>query len=160
MKGWDEIPLTLTKLFADAALGKAVGAFLCGVLAYVFPTQALLSTAGSALGLVVLDAASGLLRAWKTETPITSARFSRTIVKILGYTIACTAFGLGFRAVPGLETLQTAAISTVLGTVIVTEMISIAENLAGMGIRIPGWILTALRAKEQDLDQKPAVEGE
>lgn len=110
-------------------------------------------TVAIVMAFVALDTASGLMKAYKTGT-ISSSGFFRCGLKLLVYTILLAAGSL-LDKVTSMDAVISAlsVIATYLAT---TETISIFENAASLGFKIPANLLKVLKfAKGDDESRKP-----
>lgn len=80
----------------------------------------------AALALVVLDLITGLLASYKRGDAITSAVFSRTLIKTLVYEVAILAAYLAEKYLTGDIIKVTSVVTTFIG---MTELLSLIENL-------------------------------
>jgi len=125
------------KLFADVAQVKWPAAILGGLVGYLFPTQALQTAAVEAGALIAIDTVTGMCAAKVSGKAITSAKFSRALVKVLGYSSVVAVVAIAHRHVPGGEHGQPITVTGVLTLVIFTEAISVFENVNAMGLKLP-----------------------
>jgi toxin secretion/phage lysis holin len=111
---------------------------------------------------VVLDYITGVLAGRKTKDGLQSKTAVKGLYKKAGF--MCL-FCLGFfidAAIPffvnaGLNI--TVPFSTPFGVIIaawivITESISVVENLAGMGVQIPRWLLKVLKSTRKKIDDE------
>jgi phage-related holin len=136
MREISSIGAFLTKMFADMVPLKWPLALLVGAVGYVLPEQGQRDAAVAAVGLVVLDTATGLVAGLVSGEAVTSARFGRVLVKLLGYGSVVVVVAVANRSL-GIQGAQSATVATTLGLIIATEAISILENVRKMGINLP-----------------------
>ncbi len=120
---------------------KAVVAVLAAFAAWVFPSEALRTTALMAAVMILLDTLSGLMAAWNRKVPIQSAKMRRLLIKVTGYSVFLVVVTIVARAVVvGAEdtlAAQKYAVTATLGWIIATEAVSILENLAAADLPMP-----------------------
>lgn len=125
---------------------KVGAALIGGVLGYIFHTAAVADMALVALIMVILDMISGMVAAWQTGEAISSRRASRSIAKLLAYSCGVAGVSLAFKVIPGIGEARVVAITAVLGLVILTELISVMENMDKLGLKvIPSWVKNIVR---------------
>ncbi|MCW5941083.1 MAG: phage holin family protein [Fimbriimonadaceae bacterium] len=149
----------LAKAVGDAPLGKSLAAVLGAVLGYLFPDQAGREAGLAAFGMVLLDTLTGLAAAVATGQPVRSARFGRVVAKIFGYGATIAVCAVVTRHVPGAAPWQPVSVSAVVTLIIVTEAISVLENVRRLGVRLPLGLERALegrRGKDGDGQPEPA----
>lgn len=132
---------SLLAKMADGWNLKAIVAAVAAFGAWVFPTEALQSTAVMALVMLVLDTITGLMASWHNRVPIQSAKMRRLLIKITGYGVFVLVVTIVARSVvAGVEetlAAQAYALTATLGWVIATEAVSILENLAAADLPMP-----------------------
>ncbi|MBN9503834.1 MAG: hypothetical protein BGO01_08845 [Armatimonadetes bacterium 55-13] len=146
------LPEVFRKLWADLWLPKTVAAGLAGLLDYLLPEHGSRDLALAAAALILLDTATGFWAALVSGKRVSSAKFSRVLTKLLGYGSVVVVCGVASHAVPGAAGFQPVAISGVLGFVVLTEGISILENVGRMGVKAPPFLMDWLRKR---LKEKP-----
>lgn len=147
MRELPQLGAIVGKLFADAAVIKWPAALAAGVVGYLFPTEALQTSAVEAGALILIDTLTGMCAAKVSGQPISSARFSRALVKVLGYASVVAVVAIAHRHVPGAEGAQSATVTGVLTLVIATEAISVLENVRRMGLRLPAGLDELIRGR-------------
>jgi phage-related holin len=152
------IRLFLAKLFIDQAIFKAISAACIAVATYLDPHGTVAPPALGATTLVLIDTLTGLVAARLTHQQITSARFSRVLVKLFGYSAVVVTASITFREVSGMQSFRDAAVSGVITLVLITEAISILENCRKMGLQLPSWIEQALAGRQAQLEQQAPPE--
>jgi phage-related holin len=135
------------KLFGDAPFLKWAAGLAGAFVGYVFPEQATANAAAAAGALIVLDTITGVAAAVTRGKKITSKAFGRTLAKVLGYASVALVCAVVSRHVPGLDGYQQASVTGVVTLVILTEAISILENVSAMGINLPFGITELLRQR-------------
>lgn len=133
----------LSKMFADVAVPKWVIACLAAVCGYFFPDASQREAACTCFAFVMLDTLTGVTATvWEKKNgisnePISSARFSRVVVKLLSYfSTVCVVVGANHN-IPGAKQYQGASVTLVLVLILATEGISVLENCKRMGFTIP-----------------------
>lgn len=153
------VPTYLVRLFAEASYVKSAIAIFTGAVAYVFPGESARSAAMAAVLLIVIDTMTGMVAARVNGEAISSAKFGRALVKVFSYSVAVISSALCFRALPGLSSLSDAATTAIVSLVVVTETISIFENIKRMGYNLPNWISSLLEHKRDSIDQAQTEQG-
>lgn len=143
---------SLFKLVGDMPMLKTVAMATGGIVGYVFPEEGTAKAAVAAAVLIVLDTITGVAAAASGGKAITSLAFSRTLIKILGYASVVTVCAVAGRHVPGLSEFQGASVTGVVTLVILTEAISILENVHAMGLKLPLGLSELLKKR---LDERP-----
>ena len=96
--------------------------------------------------LVVFDFITAIMSAYKTGVQIESRRVFKTPIKIFIYTILVSAIHLVGQVIGGQEFLDYSSI----GFLVVTEAVSILENIARMGFAVPSKVLNRLLEIKKD----------
>lgn len=144
------------KLFAQWVVPKWCLAGVIAVMEYALPGAALQNAAGAAGALILLDTLSGLVAARISGHPISSAKFSRVLVKLLGYSLVLAVVSLALRSVEPLAPVQHIAVTAVLGLITWTEAISILENVVRMGVPVPSALMSFVRGRVHPTDLEQA----
>jgi phage-related holin len=147
MKEVDHIVPALQKLFLDAAALKWPLAGLMMAVEYVLPTSASREAAIGAFALLIADTLTGFVAAWQSGEKISSARFGRVLVKILGYGSVLVVSAVVANNLTGLDSLETMGAMAILTLIITTEAISVLENVHKMGVRLPFGLSEILKAR-------------
>lgn len=134
------IKLTLTKVFS---VSNAKTGWVAGFVVYSFLFDISQKEAHLALlVLILLDFITGLYAAKKIGEPIRSAKIRHSAVKVLAY----------FAVIAGAHLVEKGLVSyisfldeTVLAFFLVTELISLIENVGKMGYETPQKILNQLK---------------
>ena len=98
------------------------------------------ATMGMLVVLIAFDLISAVMAAHKTGLAIESRKMLKTTVKLIVYALMVSGAHLTESIVPGITFLDTAAISFLA----ITELISIIENVGKMGYAIPNKLLNKL----------------
>lgn len=159
MKEIHALPSFVAQATLPSTLPKALAAGAALALDYLFPEQALRGAAGTALALVVIDTVTGVLAAWQTGEPVSSAKMGRVLVKILGYSCVVLAVALTTRAFPGGTVALPFTTSLPLAFVIVTELVSVLENAHKAGLPIPKKWIKALKGIGERIADDPGTGG-
>lgn len=136
-------------MVASSAPLKWATAALGAVVAYVLPTGALVDMAIASGVFIALDTLTGMMASKEEGEPISSAKFSRLLTKLIGYSVVVIVASLAARNIPGFGELAPAATGAVLTLTITTEGISILENLDRMGVKFPRFISDALKGQQE-----------
>jgi phage-related holin len=142
-----EINRTLYKLVADVPSLKWLVALLVSMADYVFPARGARDVAIATAMMILLDTATGVVAAWVKKKPISSREFARVLVKFVGYGSVTVVASVATKHVPGLTDFQSATVSGVLTLILVTELVSILENAAKMGIKLPFGLYERLKER-------------
>lgn len=137
----------LHKAFADShVVLKVVVAISAVAFSFMFPTEATIWFAISTGACIAADTLSGLLAARFNKEPITSIGSRRVFYKIMGYSMLILVARIVGQAVPMAIPTTTQASAIVIassvvcwmmGFIILTEAISILENVRRMGVHVP-----------------------
>jgi toxin secretion/phage lysis holin len=139
------------KLFAPPI--KVVASIsVAGVTSYLFPEGVPADALIAACVVVVLDLLTGVGAAWMERKFDGSAGIRRTLLKVLSYLSLVLIAAIVPRNVPGLEQAQGFTAGTVLTLIILTEAVSIIENVRKMGFSLPFGIEDQLKKR---LRQEP-----
>lgn len=130
------LPTYLAKLALEDSW-KWILAGMAVILDFVFPAQIGREMAIAAFVLIALDTITGFVSALVAGQAISSARFSRVLVKLLGYGSVIIVSAIVTKFVHNAETLPNVSVTAVLTLVIATEAISVLENVRRMGIKLP-----------------------
>ena len=139
-------PDVLRKLFLDTVPAKGMAAMLGGLLEYLLPGQAAKEMVGAAVAFIILDTVTALYAVAVTGKKIESAKAARVLSKLIGYFSVVAVCSVATSTIPGASGLQGRMISAVLGFVLLTEGISIIENVGKMGVKTPLFIRKRLKA--------------
>ncbi len=142
-------PRMLNRLMIDLAWPKFALAASVGVLDYFIPiaSQPLLLAVAIAL---VLDTITGFMAAWVTHALISSRAFARVLVKVVGYGSCVMIGSIITQNIPGVADFRGATVAGILTLILLTESISVLENVAKMGVPLPLGLLKRLRSRLQD----------
>jgi len=133
-------------LFAPA--WKWIVASGAAALAFVLPTGFQRDMALSCAAFIVLDTGTGMMAAWQTGNPISSARFSRVLAKLFGYGSVVIVSSVASKFLTNGSDLGKAGVIGVMSLVLTTEGISILENVRKMGLKFPAFLETMLKGKQ------------
>ena len=149
------------KLFADLSFWKGFVAVLAGLVNWMFPTPLLRETVIVAMVAVAIDTMTGLMAAWQSGQ-ISSRGFARVIIKGAGYFSVCFVASAATRYVPGLTDMHGFGVGAALGVILLTELISILENVHRMGLELPFGLTAILqqRLAQAQTAAKPNPETE
>jgi phage-related holin len=128
--------------------------------AYIFPTVESITSAQAAMFLVGLDTITGIAAARARGEALQSAKFSRVLLKVFGYSVVWLTIALVFKNVGGFLSLYPYAINGTTTLIVVTEGLSVFENLKIMGVPLPEWLMKVLHSKEESMETsvEPPVE--
>jgi phage-related holin len=125
------------KVVGDIAVPKWVVAAGAAFLGYMLPTEAQQSAFWGAIHLVAVDTVTGYLAARHEGQPPRSSKFGRILSKLTAYCALLSVAVTVSRHVPGASAVQGASVTGVLTLVILTEALSILENVKRMGFSLP-----------------------
>ena len=138
----------IIKMIAEFALPKWLIASLVGASNYFLGGPSGVNLLVGAGGLIVLDTVTGFWAAKQNGDPISSAKLSRVLTKLLGYGAVIIVASVVVHAVPHAVGWSDITAASVLTLVITTEAISILENVRKMGIQLPAPIQKLLAGNE------------
>lgn len=148
-----EIGVMLGKLFADVAPVKVSLSILSAIVAYFLPTEAQQAAGLAAAYCIVLDTVTGVVAARVSGKPITSAKLGRVLVKLLAYASVLSVVATAVNHVPGANVAQGPSVTGVLTFILLTESVSILENVRLMGLVLPfgleSWLAGRMPQKEE-----------
>lgn len=148
---WTMLPTYIAKLTFEDSWKWGVG-LIGTAFQYVLPESGMREMAAGAFAFVVLDTLTGIVGAAVSGKAITSAGVARFFVKIFGYSCCILVCSLTARYVlPGVGDAKTWLINLILWVVLLTEGVSILENVQKMGLKLPKWIAGLLRERLNDL---------
>jgi phage-related holin len=118
--------------FAWFKLAVGVSLFILGYFFDALNTSAIVAV----YFLIGMDSITGLLAAYRTETPIQSHKLLRTAIKIAVYSLLVSAGFLSEHAIPfrGID-------ETIIAALAITELFSILENTARAGYTVAAKLL-------------------
>jgi phage-related holin len=127
------------RIFSYGTLKLIAGSFLV-ILHFLFDA-ANLSAMLAVFCLILMDTATGLLAAYRTNTPIVSHKLRRLAIKIAVYFLLISAGYLAERTLP-IPIID----ETIIGALAVTEFFSILENSARAGYTAAGKLIGKLKS--------------
>lgn len=136
----------------DESWLKVIVGLSTALVNYLLPTSATQQMVMAAAVLILLDTFTGVTASATTGKPITSAKFGRVVVKLMGYAVAVAVVGLAANTLPGAKSAHEFLSTILIGSIICTETISIAENLDKMKVPLPKYIVKWLRGRKKDFD--------
>lgn len=128
----------LNRIFSYATLKLLGGGFL--VILHFFFDAANSSAILAVFFLILMDATTGVLAAYRTRTPIVSHKILRTAIKIAVYFLLISAGFLVESTLP-IKVID----ETIIGALAVTELFSILENAARAGYIVAGKLIEKLK---------------
>lgn len=128
------------------ALFGAIGA---GV-AYILPSAAVRDTAIAAAFMVALDTVTGIASSLRKGKPLSSARFSRVLSKLIAYGSVVAVVSVCGKFLPGLSDFRIPGITAALYLILATEGISVLENANSLGVALPKGLVKWLKGKLED----------
>lgn len=149
------IPTYVAKAFTDYPILKWGGVALAVASEYLFGTEVVRNMAIAAFSLMFLDTITGFVAAFCTGLPITSAKLSRILVKIVAYGSSILVAAIVTRHLPGLVSAHATVVTAVIAIVIATEALSIIENIGKMGFKRLAWLSKILEGKLKQLETDP-----
>jgi phage-related holin len=137
----------VARVVFDATTVKTIGALAIAALGYMFPAQTTQSAWFACSCLLVLDTITGVAAAVRTNQRITSAKFSRFLVKFLAYSAVVAVVAFATHAIPGTLEIQGFLTSGAIAGIAITEGISVLENVELLGVIVPFGIDRWLRER-------------
>ena len=123
-------PKVIAQMFDGRyAVFKWVTALIAGMAGWAFPLQAQKDAALGAFCMVLLDTLTGVVAAWQLKQPLTSAKFGRVLVKLLGYGSVIVVVGWITHLVPAEIAGKAFGMTATLWFVFATEAISDCSGL-------------------------------
>lgn len=135
-----------SKMTADLGLVKWLLAAIAIAVDFVLPTSMVKDAAIGAAALIAFDTITGLYAAWQTGT-VSSKKFSRLLGKILGYASVLTVVAVVSKFVPGMAEYAGLGATGILTMVILTEGISVLENVVRIGVPLPFGLTEMLKKR-------------
>lgn len=135
---------------------KPLAGAVAAAFAYLFPDQ---TTADAVIGaglLVGLDLITGTAAALSLTTWDGSCGLRRTVNKVLSYLAVIAVCAVVTRNVSGMAQYHAVSVTGVLTLIILTESVSILENVQKLGVTLPfglGEVLTR-RLADEDRDKE------
>lgn len=124
-----------------AAWAKWVAAAAGSVVGYVLPAPAERSLALATGLMVLVDTATGLVKAWHVKSEkVSSAKFSRVLVKLFGYSSVVIVVGMARKVLAVPPEWGGAAVSATLTLFFATESLSVLENVHALGLPVPKFL--------------------
>lgn len=158
MRDYSGLATSLHKLAFDLPFAKTVAAATGGIIGYVFREHGTAQAAVAAAVLIGLDTITGVAAAAVGGKEISSRAFARTLVKILGYASVVLVCAIAGQHVPGLDSYHAATVTGVVTLVILTEAISILENVHAMGVSLPFGLSDLLKKRLAEHNAQPDEE--
>ena len=152
MKELHLLPKFMLAGITDESWMKFLIGLSTAIVNYLLPTSATQQMVMAAAGLIILDTLTGVMASAYTGKAITSAKFSRVVVKLVGYAIAVTVVGLAANTIPGGKSAHEFLSNMLVVFIVCTEAISILENLDKMGVNLPKGVVKWLRDRKKDFD--------
>lgn len=144
----------LATLLDDA--WKGVLAAVTGLAIFVLPTASHQEFAIAAGALICIDTLTGLIASLREGNAITSSRMGSVFVKLLGYSSVLTVTAICTKFIGGPDgSLAGATVSGVLTLIVLTESVSVLENVHRMGVPLPSNMQAWLQGR---LDQERGKE--
>lgn len=128
-------------------------AIIFSAVQYVLPHSGLREMAAASFGFVFLDTLTGIVGASVSGKAITSSGVARFFVKVFGYSCCIAVCSITGRFVlPGAgEEAKSWLLNLILWVVLLTEGVSILENVQKMGLKLPKWIAGLLQDRLREL---------
>ncbi|RYG40973.1 hypothetical protein EON79_21630 [bacterium] len=135
-----------TKLFADVWGAKVLAAVFGAIVGYLFPEESMRVAALATFGMIVLDMITGIAASAVSGHAISSAKFSRTLTKMLAFGSLIIVAAVVPKHVIGAGIAAGISVNLVLSVILLNESISIAENAEKMGYGFP-WMRKWLKER-------------
>lgn len=126
---------------------KPMAGLFGAAISYLFPEQATQEAAVSAFVLIIIDLLTGMRAAFLEGRFITSTGVRRTINKIGGYFAVVAVCAVVTKNVGNLSGFQAVSVGAIVTLVILTEAVSILENVNRMGVKLPFGIQDQLKRR-------------
>lgn len=149
------------RLFLDPTMiVKLPIAISVGIIEYLLPQQ-INRDMVIALGMmIIIDLITGISAAWQSNKKITSIAFSRTLTKFVGYGAVLCVTALLVKNFSMFSDMTQATLTSVLTLMMLTEAVSVLENVNAMGIKLPFGLSERLKSKLQDMRSNNDGNGE
>ncbi len=134
MKDFSTLPNYLGKMIFDDSW-KWILATAMAAVEFVLPTSLGRDMCIACCVLIALDTITGAIASAVAGHAISSAKFARVLVKLIGYGSVLIVASIATKFIPGAP--SEVSVTAVLTLVIVTECISILENVRRMGLKLP-----------------------
>ena len=144
---------------------KGIVGGLVGLLALLYPVQALRDLMVLTVVLLVVDTSMGVLAIFVEGKAFESSKFRRVIGKSFGYFVVPASIYWSAKILSasfGSQGFDVMIASIVCGFVVLTELVSILENAKRCGMAIPPKVIEALRGRatvlggdEENVDEPP-----
>lgn len=145
MKDIALLPRFIAQMFDGRfAAFKWGGAVIAGLIAFIFPLQAQKDAAMGAFVMLIVDTVTGIVAAWQLKQPLTSAKFGRVLVKMLGYGSVLLVVAWITKLVPVDFTGKALGMTSTLWFVFATEALSVLENVHKANLPVPWFIKPTL----------------
>jgi phage-related holin len=142
-------------MWTDYPAVKWLFASLAVISEYLFGDVTTRNMGVAAFGLMLLDTITGFTAAYAVGQPITSAKLSRILVKLVAYGSSIIVAAVVTRHLPGFGAAHAVVIAVVLGILIATEALSVLENIHRMGFRKLGFLTRLIEGKLKQLEDDP-----
>jgi len=142
--GMESIREMLRSIFSNPLL-KGVLSGLVSMHGWLFDPRGDLITAVTAL--VVFDTMTGFLKALKAHN-VSSSGFFRFVTKFIVYFILLGTAAIIDKVMP--TDMFVSALALMAGFLVLTESLSIMENIAGMGYSVPSKLVKFLRLAKME----------
>jgi|CXWL01.1.fsa_nt_gi phage-related holin len=138
------------QLLGGNAWVKAISISFGAALAWILPSQAVRDTGIACIVLVALDTITGMVAAIRSGKPISSAKFSRVLSKLIAYGSVVSVVSICGKYLPGMVDFRIPLITASLYLILATEGISVLENAASLGVQLPPGLVKWLKGKLND----------
>lgn len=138
------------QMLTDHAWFKAASAAMGGWLAYILPTEAVRASCGACAILIAIDTITGIAASIRSGHPLSSAKFSRVLSKLIAYGSVVAVVSICGRYLPGLADFRVPAITAALYLILATEGISVLENASKLDVKLPKGLVKWLKGKLQE----------
>jgi phage-related holin len=153
MRDWALIPWYFAKAFTDGAFWKWMVATIAVILDWVFGPGIARDTAVGAGLMLVLDTITGGVAARYRKEPFESGKASRILVKGIAYGASLIVAATVPRCLPGLAAWHDESVTACASIILLTEALSVLENINKMGFKRMGWLKTFLMGRMKELQQ-------
>lgn len=139
------------KLVSESLIAKLGIATIAGIVEYLLPQQINREMIVAVGLLILLDLITGITLALQNKRLITSKAFSQTLVKCIGYGAVIGMTALLVKNISMFDDISQPTLTSVLTLILLTEALSVLENVNAMGIKLPFGLNKRLKRKLSEL---------
>lgn len=149
-----EAPRYMAQL-TNQPIVKVIGASAMSLMSFLFPDP--VTTRDSiivVLSIITIDVVTGVTASYREHKPINSIGFRRVLAKLIAYGATIAVIGMAVKQVIEVPEFQKDVVKWTMNWIVVTEAISVLENVKRIGVNIPSFLLKWLRWEKDSLDHK------